>query len=118
MDAAKTVNATFAIAVPFTLTYPNGGESLRRGTVYNITWNYQGNPGSNVRLELWRANAAGTLTQLQTVIKASTPIGSNGTGSFAWRVPPRVPASTYKVKILSTTDGTIWDASNGNFTIR
>jgi FtsP/CotA-like multicopper oxidase with cupredoxin domain len=118
MDAAKTVNATFAIAVPFTLTYPNGGESLRRGTAYTITWNYQGNPGLNVRLELWRATAAGTLTQLQTVIKASTPIGSNGTGSFAWRVPPRIPASTYKVKILSTTDGTIWDASNGNFTIR
>jgi FtsP/CotA-like multicopper oxidase with cupredoxin domain len=118
MDADKTVNAAFAIAVPLTLTYPNGGESLRRGTSYTITWNYQGNPGPNVRLELWRTNSGGTMTQLQTVIKASTPIGSNGTGSFAWKVQPRIPATTFKVKIISTTNGTAWDASDGNFTIR
>jgi len=31
---------------------PNGGENWIRGKAYTITWNYTGNPGTYVKIEL------------------------------------------------------------------
>jgi FtsP/CotA-like multicopper oxidase with cupredoxin domain len=118
MDAAKTVTATFSGPAPLTVTFPNAGVILERATSYAITWSYQGTPGANVRIELWRANSQGALTQLQTVISPSTPIGSNGTGSFNWLITPRIPLSTYKIKILIANNSAIWDISDAVFEIR
>jgi hypothetical protein len=106
-----------APASSLTVTFPNGGEVLTRGASYQITWTFEGNPGPTVRIELWRTDPAGTLTQLHSVLAPSAPIGSNGAGSFTWRVLPRIPASTYKIKVISTTDSLIWDASDNAFNI-
>ena len=101
----------------FAVTYPNGGEGLSRGSAYDITWSYQGDPGPFVRIELWRADGAGTLTTRQAVLAPSAPIGSAGAGSFSWRIIPRIPSTTYKIKIISTTDGLITDESDNIFNI-
>jgi hypothetical protein len=121
MSAAQTVTATFDTALPtLTVTYPNAaGTVWTRGSIQFITWSYTGNPGPNVRVELWNTTAAGVLTTRRTTIKASTPIGASGTGSFRWKVPSGVPVSSnYKIKVISATNVTIWDASDNRLRIQ
>lgn len=59
-----------------TVTYPNGGEILRKGTSETIRWTYTGNAGASVKIKLHRNGAP------VYVIKKNTPIGSGGNGSF------------------------------------
>jgi FtsP/CotA-like multicopper oxidase with cupredoxin domain len=121
MSAAQNVTATFNTALPtLTVTLPNAaGTVWTRGSLQFITWSYTGNPGPNVRVELWNTTAAGVLTTRRTTIKASTPIGASGTGSFRWKVPSGVPVSSnYKIKVISATNVTIWDASDNRLRIQ
>ena len=32
-----------------TVTSPNGGETLKRGNTYTVSWSYTGSPGSTVK---------------------------------------------------------------------
>jgi len=79
MDAAKTVTATFSQFI--TVTVPNGVGTLDQGTTYTIRWNYAGNPGSNVKIELLKG---GVPTR---TIANKTSRGSGGSGSYNWKVP-------------------------------
>jgi hypothetical protein len=94
-----------------TVTAPNGGETWTRGTTQTITWTYAGNPGSLVEIELLKNG------NFYTTISASTSVGSAGTGSFNWTVPGVPLGSDYRVRITSTSDGTITDSSNANFSV-
>ena len=111
MDAAKTVTATFNQYI--TVTSPNGGEVWRKNTTYTIRWNYSENPGTNVKIELLRGGV------LSRTITNSTSIGSNGSGSYNWRILNSQTAGTnYTIRITSTTNSNYKDTSNANFTIQ
>ncbi len=100
------------IAATITVTLPNGGENWRRGTTQTIRWTYTANPGSNVKIELLKGGS------LNRTITSSTSIGSGGNGSYNWAIPSTQTAGTdYKVRITSTSNTTIKDTSNNNFTI-
>ena len=112
MDAAKAVTATFSPAAPLTVTAPNGGESWAVGSQQTLNWNYSGEPGSYVKIQLLRGGSS-FLT-----IAIAAPIGTNGTGSYGWRVPPKVPAdTTYSIKITVVGKGSYTDSSNAGFSI-
>ena len=93
-----------------TLASPNGGEIWQLGSTYTITWNWIGqpvSPGVDVQIYLNSQNGAypGTF-----VVTPTTPIGANGSGSFTWTVPNKVPQSnSYTISVSSFT------ASNNNF---
>src|SRR3989304_3646197 len=111
-----TMNADITVTAPFTqyitVTVPNGGESWARGTTQTIRWTYAGNPGSSVKIELLKGDV------VKSAIAKNTLIGSNGTGSYSWKIPSNQTAGTdYKIRITSTTISNYSDMSNGNFTI-
>lgn len=91
---------------------PNGGETWKTRTRQAITWSYTGNPGTKVKIELYKGGA------FKQVISAGATLGSNGTGTFNWLLPSTLTAGTdYKIKITSTTSTTITDLSDQNFSI-
>ncbi|GMU86930.1 MAG: hypothetical protein AMXMBFR48_21710 [Ignavibacteriales bacterium] len=99
-------DATFSITPVkyITVTYPNGGENLFAGTLYNITWSSQG--VSNVRIE-YRIGTAG---EYETIVE-STP----SDGSYEWS--PSISASFYKIRVANADAVTPSDESNGTFTV-
>jgi hypothetical protein len=87
---------------------PNGGEIWSRGTSHTISWTYYGNPGPNVKIELWKGSS------LYKVITSSTP----NDGSYNWLIPSSYQTGTnYKVRIYSTTNPAYRDVSNNYYTI-
>jgi hypothetical protein len=111
MDADKTVTATF-VGPSVTLTSPHGGENWKAGLHKRIEWNFTGNPGPHVRIELLKGEA------LYATLVKRTWIGIKGRGSFPWHVPRRLPhGSDYKIRITSTKNRVYTDTSDASFTI-
>ena len=105
-----TVNNT---TTSITVTSPNGGETWQAGSTKTISWNYRGNPGSYVKIELLKSDST------YTTITSSTSIGSSGSGSYNWMIPSSQAVEIdYKIKITSTTNSSYTDTSNNNFTIQ
>ena len=105
-------NNFIIVASSITVSVPNGGESWKAGTTQTIRWTYTANPGSNVKIELLKGGS------LNRTIKSSTSIGSGGNGSYNWAILSSQTAGTdYKIRITSTSNTTINDTSNSNFTI-
>jgi hypothetical protein len=98
-----------------TVAAPNGNESWTIGTSNNITWTYTGSPGNNVKIDLYKGGVF-----LVNLI-ASTPVGSSGSGSYAWAIDPAqgvVAGTDYQVHISSVDVPQISDSSNANFTLK
>jgi molybdopterin-binding protein len=105
-------NSTFTIgAAPksITVTSPNGGESWVRGTNRTIKWTSIGSVGSSVKVELLKG---GTLS---STITSSTV----NNWSYSWTVPSgQTTGTNYKIRITSTSNSSILDISDNNFTVR
>ena len=87
-----------------TVTAPNGGEVLCKGSTQNVTWSPNGVTG-NVNIDI--SNGAGWST-------IGTTAASSGT--FAWNIPTgQQSGTTYRVRVMSGTAG---DTSNADFSIR
>lgn len=86
-----------------TLSYPNGGETLRTGEHHDIYW--IGNPdiSDNVNIELTQGGYS-----------ISTDIASNipDDGSFSWKVPVELARHQYKIKISYVHHNNIYDYSD------
>jgi hypothetical protein len=103
-------DSPFSITGPsIIVTSPNGGETLISGSVAPIKWSYTGNPGANVKIQLYNGNI------LSRTITTSTSLSA---GSYNWTISSiQTLGSNYKIKITSTTNSAISDTSNGTFTI-
>jgi len=89
-----------------TVTSPNGGETWEMGSSHNITWN--DNISSNVKIDLYKS---GTYNR---EIEDSTP----SDGTYSWSIPTDIDeSSSYKVNITSTSNSSVYDDSDNNFTI-
>jgi hypothetical protein len=105
---SNTVTVTVNPTPTLTVTDPNGGESWARGSTHAITWSSVGNVGSNVKIELMQGGS------VYFVITESTP----NDGSFSGTIPAGTPVgSNYRVRITSTSNPTITDSSNANFSV-
>jgi hypothetical protein len=121
VPGADVTNYSLGLSAPTALvrvTSPNGGNSIQRGTVANITW--QDNISENVRIDLYNN---GTFYRN---ITDSTP----STGSFNWSVPTDIVSNTasstpnwvslgsnYQIRVQSVTNSAIVDSSDANFAI-
>jgi len=103
----------FAWVLGLAVVSPNGGEGWKRGTTQSITWNYAGNPGTDVKIDLYKGG------MFNSTLTESTLIGADGSGYYDWQIPGNMALGTdYRIRISSTTDPTVYDESNMNFTIR
>ena len=111
--AANTLKYALASAdSTITVGAPNAGENWQAGSTQTITWSYTGNPGSAVKIDLYKG------TSLNRTITSSTSAGSSGIGSYSWSIPADVAAgSDYMVKVTSTSYSSVSDTSDGYFTI-
>jgi hypothetical protein len=111
--ATDASDAPFTILAPtLTLVAPNGGEKWIAGDRQTIRWNYTGNPGGHVKIELLAAGKA------VRVLSYGTSIGSNGTGSFGWTIPYNLTArADYSIRIVSTTNGAVADVTDSALSV-
>ncbi len=84
---------------------PNGGEKYQRGLEYFIRW--EDNISEKVAIDLYRSD---TLFQQIATVASS--------GVYRWSVDAEMPVdSTYKIRLSSTNDSTLFDVSDGVFTV-
>ncbi|MFH1826642.1 MAG: IPT/TIG domain-containing protein [bacterium] len=108
---AWTINS-FGTTTPkptpsITVTAPNGGGFLRGGQTTNVTWtssNYTG----NVNVQYSTDGGTSYPNAIATNISNS--------GSRSWTVPAGLNSSQVRVRVQST-DGSVSDTSNSNFTV-
>ena len=107
-----TSNKTFKITKAASggtlkVTTPNGGQKWTTGKSYQIKWS-KGTAGAKVKIQLLKNG------KTYKWISKSTA----NDGKHAWKIPTTVAtASTYKIKVTSTTKKTVTDSSNKNFKI-
>lgn len=101
---------TVATSSSITVTSPNGGESWSRRKTYTIDWNYSGDPGNAVKIELLSSG------KVVGVINSSTPMGSGGSGSYQWTITQRI-GTAYTVRVTSVTTPACTDVSDNYFSI-
>jgi len=102
------------VIVPsITITSPNGGEKWVIGNTYEITWTAVGVDKVALRVNY----GSGYLGLGGTV--PSTGIDAT-LGKFTWQIAsnlPYVPGDNLKIKITDDSNSTIYDESNGYFSI-
>jgi hypothetical protein len=89
---------------------PTEGESLASGGKCDISWSYAGNPG-HLDIYLMKDDS-----KVSTII-SSTPVGSDGTGSFTWTIPNTEESGTDYQVVASSTSISGCTSISGNFTI-
>ncbi|WP_179294019.1 Ser-Thr-rich GPI-anchored membrane family protein [Candidatus Methanoperedens nitratireducens] len=114
--ANPDLNPGKPLHIPASITVASPkGDIWPRGTTQTIKWNYTGNPGPNVTIELLKG---GLLNQniVSSIIK-----GTGGSGYYNWAIPKSIEiGNDYQVKIrsmVSTTNNTYMNTSN-DFTIQ
>jgi hypothetical protein len=88
------------------VTSPNTAVSWTKGTTQPITWTYEGSI-TNVKIELYKNGG------YDSTIVSSTSCSS---GSYPWAITQDA-GTTYRVRINDTSDNTVWDASDVDFSI-
>ncbi len=106
---SDTSDGNFSVKGALTLTAPNGGEILSVGSSTNITWTRAGSI-ANVKLD-YSTDGGSTYPNVITNVTGAPA------GTYAWTVPDAL-GLTIKVRVSDQTDSTVFDVSNGNFTIR
>jgi hypothetical protein len=110
-DAADASNGNFKIKGALLLTSPNGTENWIVGSTHNITWT---RTGSVLLIKLEYSTDSGS-----SYPAGNTIIGSldASLGTYNWTIPDAI-SSQVRVKVTDTSDSTVYDASNANFTIK
>jgi len=92
----------------FGIIYPNGGEVLAKGSNYQIQWDPTGG-GTDVAIALYKGGG------YVGVIAGKTA----NTGSLSWNIPASLAnGSDYLIKIRSFSNASVYDFSDGYFTIQ
>jgi hypothetical protein len=110
---SDTSNGVFTITSggggdSITVTYPNGGEVVRAGTLQTLSWTSTGDI-ANVKIEFSPDNGSNWGTLFNSV---------PNTGSYSGIIPSDTPPSgNCLVRISDAVDGSPVDTSNSTFTI-
>jgi hypothetical protein len=96
-----------SISKRFTLTSPNGRESLRAGEIKSITWTNAGTV-EKVKLEYTTNNGSTWNTIVENL---------PNTNNYAWNISDTSVNYSVKVRVSKQSDNTINDISDENFSI-
>ena len=97
-----------SVSSSITVTAPTTGVSWARGSSHAIKWSSTGSPGADVKIQLLKSGV---------VVKTITTSVLTSAGTFTWKVPSTLsPATSYQIKIISTTNSTVFGIS-GKFSI-
>ena len=91
----------------FTVTAPNGFESIEQGEAFDITWTWTGNPGALAQLEL-STDGGATWTEV-----VSNTVND---GTYEWTAPT-VNSTDCRIRV-SNSLGDVVDVSDDVFTIQ
>jgi flagellar hook assembly protein FlgD len=103
---AQTVPTLPATPSGFTLTAPNGGETIGNAENYSITWTVSGVSGT---VEIDLLNSGGTV--VSSIADAQT-----NDGSYTWDTTG-LSTGSYLVRVSATSDGAIVDQSDATFSL-
>ena len=99
-------DSVFSLSNEIAVIFPNGSESLQKGTTQTITW--LDNLSRKIKIELYKNGTS------YSVISDST----RNDGSKPWDIPLNVAnGSDYKIKITSIDIPDFFDFSDADFTI-
>ena len=91
-----------------TVISPNGGQSWVASTKHTITWSVTNLTGY-VKIELLKSGSP---------VRTITSSVAASSGSYNWSIPTsQSSGSDYRIRITSTSNPAVTDASNANFTI-
>ncbi len=91
---------------------PLTSESWAAQSLMPIDWIFSGYAGESLGIELLQDGAT-----ISTLASAH-PIGSDGSGSFSWKIPRDFPVGTgYRIKITSLSESSVYAISPGSFEI-
>jgi hypothetical protein len=97
-----------SIGTSISVTSPSTGASWARGSSHAITWSSTGSPGANVKIQLLKSGV---------LVKTLTTSVLTSSGTFTWKLPSTLsPATSYQIKIVSTTNAKVFGIS-GKFSI-
>ncbi len=93
----KKPKLTVFYRIPYiTVNSPYSGVNWYAGTTHTITWN--DNLSENVKLELYNGNGF-----VQTISSSTA-----SDGSYNWTIPQALSSGSYRIKITSTTNSSIY----------
>ena len=95
-----------------TVTSPNGGETLKKGSTYTIRWNSNQAASSEVYIKLRKGGD--TYQGTEGSVVTDTP----NTGRYNWTIPTTLPAgSDYAIRVISSSATGVLDDSDSTFNI-
>ncbi len=104
INLGRAINA---LPSNLTVTSPNGGGVYQRGHNLYVNWNWSGNIGQYVNIELWKGGAFNTSIANNTF----------NAGFYSWPIPSGQTLGTdYRVRVASTSTSAS-DSSDADFTI-
>lgn len=108
-----TSNSNFTITAPvpasISLISPNGGENWSSRSNQTVHWNFAGNPGISLKIDLLKSGVF-----YQTI---TTGINTSN-GSYNWKIPSsQLNANDYQIKITSNSNSLYIDTSDNYFSI-
>jgi hypothetical protein len=103
----SNANFTINFVNPLTITSPNGGENWTGYSNQNITWTTSGSI-PNVNLEYSTNGGSNWIAIISNLV-------NNGT--YSWSVPNIATNNSCRVRVLNSSNTSVNDASNANFTI-
>jgi|GEM_PF-2770313 len=89
-----------------TVNSPNGGENWLIGSGHNITWS-SSDDITTVKLRYSTDSGSNWIT-----LEDSTP----NDGSYSWTIP-NTPSTNCRVRVIDTSNNTVYDVSDSDFTI-
>lgn len=102
------ITGKVAMASGLFVQTPNGGELWYKGQTNTITWTSGTNATGNVKIELYRGSSPPI-----TIIGSTT-----NSGAYAWIITNALLSATnYQMRISSLTQTSVWDMSDGGFTL-
>ncbi|MHA2231106.1 MAG: matrixin family metalloprotease [Candidatus Hodarchaeales archaeon] len=103
IDGIRSIYASRYPSCSITVTSPTSSSNWATGTSHTIMWNSSGNPGSYVKIQLYKGSS------LRETIISST----YDDGTYSWTPSTSLPdGSDYRIKISATTDSSCYDYSS------
>lgn len=103
-NVSDASNNNFSL-LSLAITSPNGGEKWQVGSTHTITWAASSGI-TNVKLEYYNGAAWNDIAASVTA----------ATGTYSW-VVPNAPSNQVKIRVTDTSDPTITDQSDADFTV-